>query len=119
MSILERGLASSPANFHMKILLIRIYLETGLVGAADHVFTLLDVKHIQLDSLGYLLAPMLAPFGHLFLASATLDHSNKFFVANCKDVCINIAFNYFEIYEILSNLIYNASPECRSLNIRL
>nr|XP_031835022.1 N-alpha-acetyltransferase 25, NatB auxiliary subunit [Nomia melanderi]XP_031835023.1 N-alpha-acetyltransferase 25, NatB auxiliary subunit [Nomia melanderi]XP_031835024.1 N-alpha-acetyltransferase 25, NatB auxiliary subunit [Nomia melanderi] len=94
MSILERGLASSPANFHMKILLIRIYLEAGLVGAADHVFTLLDVKHIQLDSLGYLLAPMLAPFGHLFLASATLDHSNKFFVANCKDSADHLTFAY-------------------------
>ncbi|XP_076276164.1 phagocyte signaling impaired isoform X1 [Lasioglossum baleicum] len=94
MSILERGLLSSPANFHIKILLVRIYLEAGLVGAADHIFTLLDVKHIQLDSLGHLLAPLLAPLGHLFLASANLEISNKFFVANCKDSADHLTFAY-------------------------
>lgn len=87
MALLERGLLSSPANFHIKILLVRIYLEAGLVGAADHAFTLLDVKHIQLDSLGHLHAPLLAPLGHLSLACTTLDQSTKFFIANCKDVC--------------------------------
>lgn len=90
MALLERGLLSSPANFHTKILLVRIYLEAGLVGAADHIFTLLDVKHIQLDSLGYLHVPLLASLGHLPLASITLDHATKFFIANYKDVCIDI-----------------------------
>lgn len=88
MSLLERGLFSSPANFHIKILLVRTYLEAGLVGSADNAFTLLDIKHIQLDSLGYLHVPLLAPLGHLSLASTTLDHSTKFFIANYKDVCI-------------------------------
>lgn len=91
MAILERGLFLSSANFHIKILLVRIYLEAGLVISAEHVFLLLDVKHIQLDSLGYLHAPLLAPLGHLSLASTTLDHSTKFFIANCKDVCIDIS----------------------------
>ncbi|XP_053986052.1 N-alpha-acetyltransferase 25, NatB auxiliary subunit [Hylaeus anthracinus] len=94
MAILERGLVSSPANFHLKILLVRIYLEAGLVGSADHVFTLLDVKHIQLDSLGHLHAPLLAPLGHLSLASTTLDHSTKFFIANCKDSADHLTFAY-------------------------
>lgn len=93
MELLERGLLSSPANFYIKILLIRIYLEAGLIGAADHVFTLLDVKHIQLDSLGYLHSPLLAPLGHLSLASITLDHTTKFFIANYKDVCICMLYN--------------------------
>lgn len=88
MALLERGLLSSPANFHIKILLVRTYLEAGLVGAADHVFTLLDVKHVQLDSLGHLHASLLAPLGHLSLASATLHFSAKFFIANYKDVRI-------------------------------
>ena len=94
MALLERGLLSSPANFHIKILLVRIYLEAGLVGAADHAFTLLDVKHIQLDSLGHLHAPLLAPLGHLSLACTTLDQSTKFFIANCKDSEDHLTFAY-------------------------
>ncbi|XP_015437860.1 PREDICTED: N-alpha-acetyltransferase 25, NatB auxiliary subunit [Dufourea novaeangliae] len=94
MSILERGLLSSPANFYIKIILVRIYLEAGLVGAADNIFTSLDVKHIQLDSLGHLHAPLLAPLGHLSLASTTLDHSNRFFIANCKDSADHLTFAY-------------------------
>nr|XP_012136081.1 PREDICTED: N-alpha-acetyltransferase 25, NatB auxiliary subunit isoform X1 [Megachile rotundata] len=94
MALLERGLLSSPANFHIKILLVRIYLEAGLVGAADHIFTLLDVKHIQLDSLGYLHTPLLAPLGHLSLASITLDHATKFFIANYKDSADHLTFAY-------------------------
>lgn len=88
MALLERALLPSPANFHIKILLIRIYLEAGLVGAAEHIFTSLDVKHIQLDSLGYLHASLLAPLGHLSLALITLNYTTKFFIANYKDVCI-------------------------------
>lgn len=88
MSVLEHGLLSSPVNFHIKILLVRIYLEAGLVVAADHTFALLDVKHLQLDSLGHLYAPLLAPLGNLPLASTTLDHTAKFFIANYKDVCV-------------------------------
>ncbi|KAG7208761.1 hypothetical protein KM043_014956 [Ampulex compressa] len=94
MALLERGLLSSPANFHIKILLVRTYLEAGLVGAADHVFTLLDVKHVQLDSLGHLHASLLAPLGHLSLASATLHFSAKFFIANYKDSADHLTFAY-------------------------
>lgn len=95
MSLLEHGLLSSPVNFHIKILLVRIYLEAGLVVAADHTFALLDVKHLQLDSLGHLYAPLLAPLGNLPLASTTLDHTAKFFIANYKDVCV-FKYNRFK-----------------------
>jgi len=108
MSLLEHGLLSSPVNFHIKILLVRIYLEAGLVVAADHTFALLDVKHLQLDSLGHLYAPLLAPLGNLPLASTTLDHTAKFFIANYKDVCV-FKYNRFKkwtrIY-IYLNLIH-------------
>lgn len=88
ISLLEQSLLSSPANFHIKILLVRVYLEVGLVVAADSAFALLDVKHLQLDSLGYLHVSLLAPLGNLPLASTTLDQTTKFFVANYKDVCV-------------------------------
>lgn len=79
---------------------MRIYLEVGLVVAADHAFALLDVKHLQLDSLGHLHAPLLAPLGLLPLASTTLDHTAKFFLANYKDVCV------FECNRITEGLIF-------------
>jgi len=119
ISILEYGLLSSPVNFHIKILLVRFYLEVGLVIAADHIFTLLDVKHLQLDSLGHLYAPLLAPLGNLPQASTTLDHTTKFFMTNYKDVCF---FKHnVDSKKIHCNLIYKSffSLECRSFDIRI
>ncbi|EFN87304.1 N-alpha-acetyltransferase 25, NatB auxiliary subunit [Harpegnathos saltator] len=94
ISLLERSLLSSPANFHVKILLVRMYLEVGLVVAADRAFALLDVKHLQLDSLGHLHVPLLASLGDLPLASTTLDHTAKFFIANYKDSADHLTFAY-------------------------
>lgn len=118
MTLLERCLVSSPANFHIKILLVRIYLEAGLIVAADYIFTSLDVKHIQLDSLGHLHAPLLAPLG-FSLASTILSHSTKFFITNCKDVCIILRISYANTIPL--NLIYSfaVQPECRSSNVCL
>lgn len=91
MALLERALLTSPANFHLKIILVRVYLEAGLIGAADHVFSLLDAKQIQLDSLGYLHVPLLAPLGHLSGAANALDQAVKFFVTNYKHVSVDVS----------------------------
>lgn len=88
MELLERSLCSSPANFNIKIILVRTYLEAGLIAAADHTFLLLDTKHIQIDSLGYMMVPFLAPLGHLNQATAALEVIAKFFIAIFKDVII-------------------------------
>ncbi|TYZ63149.1 hypothetical protein PybrP1_008232 [[Pythium] brassicae (nom. inval.)] len=53
-ALLEHGLARSAYNFQMKLLLARVY---GYVGAADAMLARhaeLDVKHVQLDSLAFL-----------------------------------------------------------------
>lgn len=89
MALLERALSISPANFHLKIILVRVYLEAGLINAASYIFFLLDAKQIQIDSLGFLHVPLLAPLGQLTVASSALDHAVKFFVANYKHVNIN------------------------------
>ncbi|CAD6234182.1 GSCOCG00007626001-RA-CDS [Cotesia congregata] len=94
MALLERALSISVANFHLKIVLIRVYLEAGLIGAADHVFSLLDAKQIQLVSLSYLYVPLLAPLGHLSSASNALDQAVKFFVANYKHSADRLTFAY-------------------------
>ncbi|XP_015121596.1 N-alpha-acetyltransferase 25, NatB auxiliary subunit [Diachasma alloeum] len=94
MMLLEKGLATSPANFHLKIMLVRAYLEAGLIGAANHAYELLDVKQIQLDSLGYLHVPLLAPMGHLSGAASALDNAVKFFIANYKHSADRLTFAY-------------------------
>ncbi|OXU18145.1 hypothetical protein TSAR_006441 [Trichomalopsis sarcophagae] len=94
MNILERGLLSSRANFHLKILLIRIYLEAGVTVGANFAYSMLDCKHIQLDSLGHLYAPLLAPLGYLSQASYCLDHAAKFFIANYKDSADHLTYAY-------------------------
>ena len=92
MMLLEKGLVLSPANHQLKILLIKTYLEAGLADAADYAYSLLECKHIQLDSLGHLHNMMLAPLGYLSQAANSLDHSSKFFITNYKDVCMKFAF---------------------------
>ncbi|XP_011304536.1 N-alpha-acetyltransferase 25, NatB auxiliary subunit [Fopius arisanus] len=94
MMHLENALATSPANFHLKIMLVRSYLEAGLIGAADHAYALLDVKQIQLDSLGYLHVPLLAPMGHLSGAASALDQAVKFFIGNYKHSADRLTFAY-------------------------
>ncbi|XP_034949721.1 N-alpha-acetyltransferase 25, NatB auxiliary subunit [Chelonus insularis] len=94
MAILECALTKSMANFHLKIILIRVYLEAGLIGAAEHIFSLLDAKQIQLVSLSYLYVPLLAPLGHLSSASNALDQAVKFFVANYKHSADRLTFAY-------------------------
>lgn len=92
--ILEDALSLSSANFHLKLVLVRMYLEAGLALAAFETLTLLDTKHVQLDSLGFLVVPVLAPMGLLFSASKTLEHTNRFFFSNSKETADHITFAY-------------------------
>lgn len=94
IELLERCLSKSTSNFHIKIVLTRMYIEVGFIGAADYVFVLLDAKQIQLDSLGFLHVPLLAPMGLLSHASHNLDHTAKFFVGNSKDSADQLTFAY-------------------------
>ncbi|KAG7303190.1 hypothetical protein JYU34_011653 [Plutella xylostella] len=60
-ALLELLLRRSPANFHAKLLLVQLYHTLGNGLAADHWFSRLDVKHVQLVSLGWLHAARLPP----------------------------------------------------------
>ncbi|KAI8441951.1 hypothetical protein MSG28_005623 [Choristoneura fumiferana] len=54
LCMLELVLHHSPANFHVKLLLITLYHCLGNALAADSIYQRLEVKHIQLVSLGWL-----------------------------------------------------------------
>ncbi|DAZ97189.1 TPA: hypothetical protein N0F65_003820 [Lagenidium giganteum] len=53
-ALLEYGLEKSSCNFQMKILLCRVYAYLGACEAMLKRHEELDVKHIQLDSLSFL-----------------------------------------------------------------
>jgi N-terminal acetyltransferase B complex non-catalytic subunit len=59
---------------------------SGAGSAAQSTFELLDVKHMQLDSLGWLHCSHLSATGHISMSSAHYEATLKFFTANYKDV---------------------------------
>jgi N-terminal acetyltransferase B complex non-catalytic subunit len=59
---------------------------TGAGGAAHQIYELLDVKHMQLDSLGYYHCNHVFVTGQFSVTSALYEATLKFFTGNYKDV---------------------------------
>ncbi|KAG1681404.1 N-alpha-acetyltransferase 25, NatB auxiliary subunit [Nymphon striatum] len=55
ITCLEWGLVHSPLNHQFKFLLIKLYHKIGAIVPAYHFFNSMDIKHIQLDTVGYVL----------------------------------------------------------------
>jgi len=53
----------SPYNFHLTILAMEVYRALGAFEAGVHLFNTLHVRHVQLDSLSWLLLPGAAASG--------------------------------------------------------
>ncbi|CAG2112305.1 unnamed protein product [Medioppia subpectinata] len=83
--ILENGLIKSPANFHFKLLLVKLYNMIGAVSASHTWLESLDIKHIQYDSLGYIFATQHMIGAHFNTSSQLLGNMLKFYSSNVKD----------------------------------
>lgn len=59
----------------------------GAGVAAHDVYETLDVKHMQLDSLGYVHCAAVQSNGQYNIASSLYDVTLRFFTVNYKDVC--------------------------------
>lgn len=92
--ILEHALDKSPSNHQFKVLLIKLYNTLGISLAAQKAYDLLDIKHVQLDSMGYLLCWSLISTGQYFLASHLFEITLKFFTSNYKDSADHLTFLY-------------------------
>ncbi|KAJ9576201.1 hypothetical protein L9F63_006934, partial [Diploptera punctata] len=92
--VLEYALTISPSNFHVKLLLLRFYSILGAGGAAHRTYELLDVKHMQLDSLGYYHCNNIFVTGQFTATSALYEATLKFFTANYKDSVDHLTFSY-------------------------
>lgn len=61
--MVEAGLSRSRFNYHFKLLLIRLNLILGSCESAFELWLSLDVKHIQIATLGHLILSPLFEFG--------------------------------------------------------
>ena len=61
--LLEAGRAESGYNYQFTLLLMRVYLAVGAFVPAVDLFEKLDVKHVMLDSLTYLILDDAVRFG--------------------------------------------------------
>lgn len=92
--VLEHALTKSPSNFQIKLFLIKLYNRLGVSKAAHSIYELLDIKHMQLDSLGYLQCWPLLLTGQYQLATQLYEATIKFFNTNHKDSADHLAFSY-------------------------
>ncbi|CAG5046880.1 unnamed protein product [Parnassius apollo] len=87
LSLLEFTLYNSPANFHVKLLLISLYHILGGCNGAEAAWSRLEAKHVQLASLGWLHAARL-PAAAPRLAHHRLAQAHAFYTHHANDVSL-------------------------------
>lgn len=93
-ALLELGLEKSAYNFQMKLLLSRVY---GYLGAAEAMLsrhTELDVKHVQLDSLSFLVLDKMLQLCHFPEARRLTDAIDRLHRSTANDTPEYISRSY-------------------------
>uniref|UniRef100_A0A452GVT3 N-alpha-acetyltransferase 25, NatB auxiliary subunit n=1 Tax=Gopherus agassizii TaxID=38772 RepID=A0A452GVT3_9SAUR len=85
LTLLEEGLTHSPSNAQFKLLLIRIYCMLGAFEPVVELYSSLDAKHVQHDTIGYLLTRYAESLGQYAAASQSCNFALRFFHSNQKD----------------------------------
>uniref|UniRef100_A0A8C3WYX8 N-alpha-acetyltransferase 25, NatB auxiliary subunit n=1 Tax=Catagonus wagneri TaxID=51154 RepID=A0A8C3WYX8_9CETA len=85
LALLEEGLTHSPSNAQFKLLLVRIYCMLGAFEPVVDLYSSLDAKHIQHDTIGYLLTRYAESLGQYAAASQSCNFALRFFHSNQKD----------------------------------
>lgn len=93
-ALLEYGLAHSAYNFQMKLLLARVYAYLGAGDAMLARHAELDVKHVQLDSLAFLVLDKLLQLGHFPEARRLIDSISRMHRSTANDTPEYIARSY-------------------------
>lgn len=94
LCLLELLLHNSPANYHAKLLLVKLYHLLGNALAADNIYQRLEVKHIQLISLGWLHCMRLAPACAASRALQLLADTRAFHSHHGKDSVEHLTYAY-------------------------
>ncbi|RXG72521.1 N-alpha-acetyltransferase 25, NatB auxiliary subunit [Armadillidium vulgare] len=110
--LLEHGIEICKANYHLKLLLIKAYNLIGATSASYDVYERLDMKQIQVDTLGHIISLQSLDTGHYSCASTIFSTTLKFFMANYKDTSdpLIMAYKFGSLCRI---------PECVEFRERL
>ncbi|KAF5906862.1 N-alpha-acetyltransferase 25, NatB auxiliary subunit, partial [Clarias magur] len=85
LGLLEEGLSHSSSNAQFKLLLLLLYCRLGAFEPVVDLYSSLDAKHIQHDTIGYLLTRYAESLGQFAAASQSCNFSLRFFHSNQKD----------------------------------
>ena len=91
---LTKAQQNSNANYQLRFLLIKFYNHIGAVGPSQVAHAGLELKHIQLDSLGYLISRHIASCGHFNETAKYFRNTLRFFNGNYKDTIDHIISAY-------------------------
>lgn len=94
LCLLQYVLKNSPSNFHVKLLCLKIYHIFGCITGAQQMYESIDIKHIQLDSMGYIHCNLLPLCGRPSIARVVFDTTLKFFTNSHKERLEYIALTY-------------------------
>ena len=86
--LFNRSVAAFIVKTHKtkKNLYTNVSIFAGAVGLSHNVFLGLELKHIQLDSLGYILTRHVSTCAHFNTQSTLFGNTLKFFTGNYKEV---------------------------------
>ena len=83
---LDQALNQSPASYFLRFVLIKFLNQSGAVEVSNRIHSGLELKHVQLDSLGYVLSRHIQTCGHFHSTIGLFSSTLKFFNSNYKDV---------------------------------
>lgn len=85
LGLLQEGLSHSSSNAQFKLLLLLLYCRLGAFEPVVDLYSGLDAKHVQHDTIGFLLTRYAESLGQFAAASQACNFSLRFFHSNQKD----------------------------------
>ena len=83
--LLEQGIKKSKFNYAFKLLLMRIYLLLGAFERVVAIYTSLDIKHMQHDSMGHYVIPFARCTGYLDCVKSLLSAGYSISLSNVRE----------------------------------
>jgi tetratricopeptide (TPR) repeat protein len=106
VALLREGLQRSPYNFKLKLLLFLLYLELGDFHDAWELWKSLHVRHIQNDTLLYLVLPAALRSGNYDIAGDICSRAEGFYQENERDVPDQIVNAYQHNYSNVLDFVH-------------
>ncbi|XP_061402206.1 phagocyte signaling-impaired protein [Musca vetustissima] len=94
LCLLQYVLRNSTSNFHVKLLSLKIFHMLGCLLGAQEMYEYLEIKQIQLDSMGYVHCNPMILAGRFSMARSVYDTTLKFFTNSYKERLEYIALTY-------------------------